>query len=459
MSIVEMYIDIRFFCGTMKATEKKGYNVMTSIYDLINRDLVCVCGRTHRCDIESLKIGAGVLEELPCLIDHQKILLVADSNTYPLCGERVRALLGNRIESVCLFETDDILVPDEKSISYIQKQLTSETDLVLGIGSGVINDLCKYVAFFAGLRSGIIATATSMDGYASSGAAMIIDGMKVTYTTNSPTLILGDTDILKDAPMDMIRSGYADIIGKYSALCDWKLSALINGEYLCPFVYDLVKDKTDAIRRAATALTLRDPQAIGELMETLVLIGACLTLLSTTRPGSGSEHHLSHYFEITGLIEDKPYFLHGTDVGYSTVVTAAMRERICKLETPSFYHLDADLRESCYRAIYRECAKEVSDLQKEAGRYEKPMDDVYRANWQTVRKILGECPTADEIRTMLTDVGFDLSAFEKMYGAEKIQNGVWFAKDLKDRYSVLWLYYDLFMTREEGEKIGRAKNV
>ena len=430
---------------------------MTTVYDLINRDLSCSCGRTHRCDIEYLKIGAGALNELATLIPHQKILLVADSNTYPLCGDRVRAMLGDRVESVCLFETEEILVPNEEGIARIRSFLTGDTDLILGIGSGVINDLCKYVAFFAGLRSGIVATAPSMDGYASSGAAMIIDGMKVTYTTNSPTLILGDTDILREAPMEMIRSGYADIIGKYSALCDWKLSALINGEYLCPYVYDLVMEKTNAIRAAAKALTERDPAAIGELMEVLVLIGACLTLLSTTRPGSGSEHHLSHYFEITGLIENKPYFLHGTDVGYSTVVTAALREEICALDEPHFTHPSADFRKTRYREIYKKSWQEVWDLQVEAGRYDRPMDEVYRQNWDRVKEILSECPSAEEIRTMLTDVGFDLAAFEAMYGREKIQNGIWFAKDLKDRYSVLWLYYDLFISANEEENMSDEK--
>ncbi len=428
---------------------------MVTVYDLINRDLICSCGRTHRCDIEALRIGAGVLSELPTFISHRHILLVADANTYPLCGDRVRELLGDRIEAVCLFDSHEVLVPNEESIAALRAHMSETTDLVLGIGSGVINDLCKYVAFFAGIRSGIIATATSMDGYASSGAAMIIDGMKVTYTTNAPTLILGDVDILKAAPMEMIRSGYADIIGKYSALCDWKLSELINGEYLCPYVYGIVKERTDRIRRAARALTERDPDAIGELMEALVLIGACLTLLSTTRPGSGSEHHLSHYFEITGLLEDKPYFLHGTDVGYATVVTAGLREKIRGMLMPSFHRISTDLREACYRAIYGTAWGEVRDLQNEAGRYARPMADVYRAKWSEVRAILSECPTADEIREMLTDVGFDLSAFEAMYGATKIQNGIWFAKDLKDRYSVLWLYFDLFMTEEIANEIVR----
>ena len=48
----------------------------------------------------------------------------------------------------------------------------------------------------------------------------------------------------------------------------------------------------------------------------------------------------------------------------------------------------------------------------------------------------------------LESVGLDISDFEKTYGKEKIQNALWFAKDLKDRYSVLWLYYCLFYEQE-----------
>ena len=420
------------------------------IYDLINQDIHCCCGRTHRCDIGVLEIGSGVLNQLPQLLANRKhILLVADSNTDPLCGDRVRSLLREQIESVCIFQTDDLLVPDEKSIATIESYLTENTDLILGIGSGVINDLCKYVSFEHGIQSGIIATATSMDGYASSGAAMILGGMKVTATTHAPDVIIGDVEILQDAPMDMIRAGYADIIGKYSALCDWRLSELVNGEYLCPFVYDIVKEKTDEIRSLAGAIVAREPDAIGKLMESLVLIGACLTLLSTTRPGSGSEHHLSHFFEITGLIENKPYFLHGTDVGYATVVTAGLREEILALEKPVLRHISDDDRITCYKKIYRDYWTEVHDIQEKAGWYTKDLDGVYTEHWEEIRAILSECPTVAEIRGMLTEVGFDLSAFEAMYGVEKIENSVWFGKDLKDRYSVLWLYFELFYGNTE----------
>ena len=184
-----------------------------------------------------------------------------------------------------------------------------------------------------------------------------------------------------------------------------------------------------------------------------MLIGVCLTLISTTRPGSGSEHHLSHYFEITGLIEDKPYFLHGTDVGYSTVVTAGLRERIVALAAPVFRTVSAETRESAYRVIYRDFWQEVKQIQDTAARYAQDKTPFYAAHWEEICGILRQCPPAAEITQMLLDIGFDMDAFEQMYGKEKIRRGVWYGKDLKDRYSVLWLYGDLFLGEEEAREI------
>lgn len=443
-----------------------------NVSELINRDIHCTCGRQHRCDIPALEIGEGALARLPHMTNAQHILLVADKNTFPLCGERVLSLLGGkrasregeaaprgRVESICLFEPAGLLVPDEAAIARLCALLTDQTDLVLGIGSGVINDLCKYVSFERGIPSGIIATAPSMDGYASSGAAMILGGMKVTKTTHAPSLILGDTDLLAAAPAEMIQGGFADIIGKYSALSDWRLAERVTGEYLCPEVYRIVLDATNEVRGLAAALVRREKPAIGRLFEILVLVGVCLTLLSTTRPGSGSEHHLSHYFEITGLIHDKPYFLHGMDVGYSTVVTARMREQIRALPSPVFYPQTQEEREEAWKRIYGSFWREVRDLQEDAGRYREDAAVLYAGKWEEVREILAECPSAEEIREILTSVGVDLTAFERMYGAEKIRDGMFFAKDLKDRYSVLWLYTALFPYRPlKDETVARMRD-
>ena len=57
--------------------------------------------------------------------------------------------------------------------------------------------------------------------------------------------------------------------------------------------------------------------------------------------------------------------------------------------------------------------------------------------------MLKEVPSCEELAAYLESAGLDIAEFEKMYGKEKIQDALWFAKDLKDRYSVLWMYYDL----------------
>ncbi len=421
-----------------------------AVFDLINKDIACSCGKTHRCDIEKLEIGEGVLEKLPQLLEEKKhILLVADSNTYPLCGDRVKVLLGQKLENVCYFETPGYyLVPNEDAIEKIESFCTDKTDFILGIGSGVINDLTKYVSFNKGIKSGIIASATSMDGFASSGAALILKGMQVTYTTHAPYMILGDTNILKDAPLDMIRSGYADIIAKYSALCDWKLSALINGEDFCPEIYKIMLDATNEMRSLAKELNSRCPYVVGKLMEILVLSGVLMTFGNTTRPASGSEHHFSHYFHITGLIENKPFFLHGTDVGYTTILTTEMREKVSKVDKPEFTEVPKKIRENFYKEIFHDFYTEVVDIQNKAQRYDHPVFDKYIENWEKVKEILKECPTSEEIKAMLTDAGIDLSAFRKLYDEKRIENGMWFAKDIKDRYSILWLYFDLFFAKE-----------
>ncbi len=420
---------------------------------LINHDIVCECGKVHRCDIETLKIGKGVLDQLDELINYQNILLVADCNTYPLCGEKVEKALGSKIKAKHVFKTEGLLVPNEESSAIVNALVTPETDLVLGIGSGVINDICKYVAWNNRIKSGIIATAPSMDGFASSGAAMILGGMKVTVTTRAPEIIIGDVDVLKDAPMEMIAAGYADIIGKYSSLNDWKLANLINGEHLCPFLYNVTLTATNEVRSLAKKITERDEYAIIKLMETLVASGISMTLNTNTRPGSGSEHHLSHFFEITGLIENAPYFLHGTDVGYSTVTVAEIREKIVKIDKPIFNKISDQDRLNCYEKIYHDFAGEVAAIQEKFGFYKKDLAPLYTEKWDEIRAILRECPTADEIRAMLVEVGFDLDKFESFYGAKKIRNSTLFGKDLKDRYSVLWIYFELFINDKEIQDI------
>ena len=414
-------------------------------FEELLRDKPCGCGMTHRCSIKHVIIESGAVKKVGSLLDgYQKILLVADTNTYATCGEEVKAQIGTKLESVLVYRRDGLLIPNEEAIEEMRAKLTKETDLIVGIGSGVIQDLCKCVSFQEKLPYHIVATAPSMDGYASVGAAMIIGGMKVTYSAHVPEAIVADCEVLKDAPMDLIKSGYGDILGKYSCLNDWKLARVVRNEYFCQYVYDLTFDMLVKTKDLGPKLLSRDPEAIRVLMEALVGVGIAMAMVGNSRPASGSEHHLSHFFEITGIVDDTPYFMHGTDVVYSSVYTEQLREELLKMEEPipAGGH-DPARWEADIRRIYTGAAQGIIDLQEKLGWYRQDRLSSYREHWAEVREVLKEVPSSAQLIGYLTSVGLDIRDYEKLYGSEKIQNALWYAKDLKDRYSVLWMYYDL----------------
>ncbi|MDD6308513.1 MAG: sn-glycerol-1-phosphate dehydrogenase [Clostridia bacterium] len=406
---------------------------------------VCICGKNHTCDIDKVVIAEGAINKIYDLAaDYQHIIVVADKHTYAVCGRKVAELLKEKLQDELVFE-DNLLIPDETAAEKLNNIISDTTDLILGVGSGVVQDLCKYVSHTRGLPYYIVATAPSMDGYASSGAAMIMGHMKVTYNAHVPQAIIADVDVLKDAPMEMIQSGYGDIIGKLSCLNDWRLAAAVHHAYFCQYVYDLTMQMTDSIKNDGELLLKRDVTAVKRLMEALIGVGIAMAYVGNSRPGSGSEHHLSHFFEITGIMNHEPYFMHGTDVAFSTVYTCRMREEILKLDIPEQAQaFDRAEWESKIRSIYGTAAEGVIALQKKAGTYNEGEISVYKERWNEIRNILKDAPSADEIAAYLQSVGLDISDFEKMYGAKKLENAKWYAKDLKDRYSVLWLYYCLF---------------
>ncbi|WP_307605455.1 iron-containing alcohol dehydrogenase [Paenibacillus sp. V4I9] len=58
------------------------------------------------------------------------------------------------------------------------------------------------------------------------------------------------------------------------------------------------------------------------LMEGLILSGLSMLLVGHSRPASGAEHHLSHYWEMVLLQQRRRALLHGAKVGVATVLMA-----------------------------------------------------------------------------------------------------------------------------------------
>ena len=119
--------------------------------------------------------------------------------------------------------------------------------------------------------------------------------MKITIPALYPVAIVADTAIMKDAPMPMLTAGFGDIIGKYTALADWRLARDVNGEYYCDEVVELVEKAVEKCAANAAGLCARDEEAVRAVTEALILSGIAIGLVGVSRPASGAEHHFSHY--------------------------------------------------------------------------------------------------------------------------------------------------------------------
>jgi glycerol-1-phosphate dehydrogenase [NAD(P)+] len=93
-------------------------------------------------------------------------------------------------------------------------------------------------------------------------------------------------------------------------------------------------------------------------------------------------------------------------------------------------------------AIYKSAAPGCIALQNKIGNY--TAERGYLQKEDGIRAILAEMPTANEIERMLSLVGLDMEDFYRFYGSERIENAILYAKDLKDRYTVLWVNYDFY---------------
>jgi sn-glycerol-1-phosphate dehydrogenase len=305
---------------TMKIEEMPGY-----AFD-------CVCGRHHQIDMKHLLSGSGALERLPEIINtfpeqkKQTILLLCDCNTWEAAGRKTDEILrtaGFRTKVVELSTKNyPVLIPDEAALGTVLVNLTDDIGFLVGVGSGTISDITKLVSYKTGRDSIVVGTAPSMDGYASLNAAFVIDGHKITYPAHYHSCIVADTKIMKDAPMELMRAGYGDIVGKYTALSDWRLTKAVNDEHYCEITARLVENAVDLCVANTERYFLREEAAVEHMNEALILTGISMGITGYTRPASGSEHHLAHYWELDAIEKGISHPLHGNSVGLASIASA-----------------------------------------------------------------------------------------------------------------------------------------
>ncbi len=267
-------------------------------------------------------VAPDAIERLAAHADAERwrtALVVMDPNTQEAAGARVVRELraaGIKAEELVFAERSGLTASDH-AVARVRPRL-GEGVHVIAVGSGVITDIVRYAAHLEDRDFVSVPTAASMDGYASSVAALQLDGVKVTYPARAPTAVFADPRVAAAAPSELTRSGIGDLLGKATARVDWLVAHLLYGEPFCKRASERVLAPLSFAASKAAALMAAEPDAIRGLLIGLVESGIAMAIAGSSRPASGCEHHASHFWDLLAAHGRRPHAPHGLQVGYAT---------------------------------------------------------------------------------------------------------------------------------------------
>jgi len=334
---------------------------------------------------------------------------------------------------------------DEETAARVADAAGNASGLV-AVGSGTINDLGKCAAEAIGCDFIIVATAASMNGYASAIAAIVAGGLKTTRPARPARVIVLDTEVLAAAPAALTRAGLGDLISKPVSDSDWWLSDKLEGTG-----YDTLPGAIvdHAVRRAtasAAGLMTGDAGAHMALAEALVLSGVAMVVAGSSAPASGGEHLLSHLWDMEALQAGHEIRLHGAQVGVATCISAALYQRIIRVRRAELMRPPPWAEEEA--RIRKEHGHLADIIMEQARRKHSRAQQrltLLSDRWPELRDELGEraLPTPAEIRAPLAACGAPNTlaglGSDRADGARVLR----LARDIRDRVTVLDLAFDL----------------
>ena len=313
----------------------------------------CLCGQAHTLSTKEILLERGALTLLPQVISrygYKAPLVVCDGNTYLAAAGAVTRLLD--CEAVVLPERG--LHADEHAVERLNACLPQNLDMLLAVGAGTIHDIVRYTAYERQIPFISVPTAASVDGFVSAVATMTWKGVKKSFSSAAPLAVIADTDVLIHAPYRLTASGVSDLMGKYTAIADWRIAHLVTGEFFCERIANMALEAVEAAAGALDGLQNEDTEAYERLMYGLLLSGLAMQMVGNSRPASGAEHHLSHLWEMEAINAHLDA-LHGEKVSVGLMlllphyqaVGRAIREGRCQVRP--YKGLERELLEAAFK--------------------------------------------------------------------------------------------------------------
>jgi glycerol-1-phosphate dehydrogenase [NAD(P)+] len=335
---------------------------------------------------------------------------------------------------------------------------TRNVDFLVAVGSGTINDLCKYVTATDGRAYCVFGTAPSMNGYTSTTASITeSNGLKVSRPAHAPKGVFIDLAVNAAAPTYLIASGFGDCLVRSAAQFDWWLSHRLLDTFYTELPFDLeIADEREMMARAP-GLAKGDIEAVGYLHRVLTLCGFGVSFTGMSNHGSMGEHQISHYIDC--FAGDKhPGTLHGQQVGVATLTMARLQRQILDDKNPPKIGPtkidEADMARRVGPEIAKVC---VSEMKQKA--FDEAGAEALNAKiadiWPKLRAELEAFSVpVDVMVKALKDSGGPTTAKELGLDVDFYREAVIHAREIRKRYSALDIAADAGYLRDFAQTEG-----
>lgn len=430
---------------------------------MILEGLDCGCPCAHATPNQDIYVGTDLLPRLPGYIERRGLgkscVVVCDENTYRVAGEKVYGILkaAGFDAILCRIEREGELVPDETTVGEVLLTIQPETEFLVAVGSGSITDTCRVNAERCRLPFVSVGTAASMDGYTSVVAPLMLRGVKIHRHGPCPEIIVCDLSILATAPIEMVRSGVGDVLGKYIAIADWKLGSIINAEPYCPTCGNIVIEAVDKLLDHIDDIQNRTEKGMHILIEGLLLAGITIMIVGHTRAVASAEHNIAHFVEMKMLERYHRAPSHGATVGVGTLM---VYPAFMKFAQADLSGIDVEalspMPEARRRAFmienYGRTAAETimeenpgdfltaGELRRRAARAKERFADIKAA--------ISEMPPYEKVYGAMKRLGAPLTMAELGVDQDIEQTSMRCCKDYRTRYTLFKLIDELGLTKE-----------
>ena len=422
------------------------------------------CGRDHVIPINLVHCEADLISGIPDLIEDilgsraNKVGVIYDKHIeekiFNLCLKRWDSHLMDYVR-IPLGTKNCVLEASEEIGDQAAERLPDGIDFLVGVGSGVISDLTKWIATQKSLPYLLLGTAASMNAYTSITASMTKDKIKTTKDVDIASAVLLDPGMLQTAPKEMTCAGVGDLLARNIANADWKLSQMIRGTNFCSVPFQLMQKYQEFMILKIEEIKKNEMQGIKTLADAILISGYSMTMLAgETSPSSGTEHVLSHFFDYQHEIYQLPKNYHGTQVGLGTIIMGTAFD-ILRSMTASDFNIDEILerrpsksaRKEEHRRIFGDDAvlfddvmdkKRINDL--DFPEYIKGIIDDWDVLWDSVTPYL---MPSDEIRMVMEKLGAAIKLSEINRSQENTIQALLFGSLYRSRYTILDLFWEL----------------